>query len=455
MKKQEPNVPSEPLEALDDEKALVKALRFQRIVNINMVRIFFVALISVSLIALIPSVRPSYSVTEKRELHRFPDFSFRSLFSGSYFDDIGLWYSDTFPLRDSFVSINSKLTNLFGIKSVEIHGDVIKANAVPDSEAIDNPSPDTEAVNPEPVPETIIEKIGAMAIIGDTGYEYYNFDKGIADSYISSINRAGELLSGKCRVFNMVVPTSIAVTLDEQVAAKMDSSDQKAAIDYIYTNISDNTVCVDCYNTLKKHKNEYIYFRTDHHWTALGAYYSYVNLMKSAGKTPADISVFKQFVFEGFLGTFYTTSGMSQKLSATPDTVYAYEPPGIEYIHTYEVGFEKDYHIVSNADKLSASEKYLTFICGDHPLGVITNEQITDNSACLVIKESFGNPLAAYLTQNYHTVYIADCRKIKAVYGGNLESFVAEHGISDVFFVNNISATRNRQIANCIADFIG
>lgn len=455
MEKPEEGISLNNTEAFNNEKALVKAFRFQRIVNINMVRVFFWVLISVSLIALIPSVRPSYSVTEKRELHKFPDFSFRSLFSGGYFDDIGLWYSDTFPLRDSFVSINSKLTNLFGIKSVEIHGDVIKANAVPDSEAADNSSSDTEAVNVEPVPETIIERIGAMAIIGDTGYEYYNFDKATADSYIASINRAGELLSGKCRVFNMVVPTSIAVTLDEQVAAKIDSSDQKAAIDYIYTNISDNTVCVDCYNTLKKHKNEYIYFRTDHHWTALGAYYSYVNLMNAAGKTPADISVFKQFVFEGFLGTFYTTSGMSQKLSATPDTVYAYEPPGIEYIHTYEVGFEKDYHIVSNADKLSPSEKYLTFICGDHPLGVITNEQITDNSACLVIKESFGNPLAAYLTQNYHTVYVADCRKIKSVYSGNLESFVAEHGISDVFFVNNISATRNRLIANCIADFVG
>ena len=184
MEKPEEGISLNNTEAFNNEKALVKALRFQRIVNINMVRVFFLALISVSLIALIPSVRPSYSVTEKRELHKFPDFSFRSLFSGGYFDDIGLWYSDTFPLRDSFVSINSKLTNLFGIKSVEIHGDVIKANAVPDSEAADNSSSDTEAVNVEPVPETIIEKIGAMAIIGDTGYEYYNFDKATADSYI-------------------------------------------------------------------------------------------------------------------------------------------------------------------------------------------------------------------------------------------------------------------------------
>lgn len=458
--KKEANSPVPETDAQSAEQLLIKGLRFQRIVNINMVRIFFILWISVSLIAVIPSLRPTFSNSEKRELHKFPTFSFTSLFSGEYFDEINLWYSDTFPMRDKFVDLNAKITGLFGIKSTEIHGNVVDVDAEPaDDESEPKQSTDgnslTSDTSSSSGEEAVIEKIGAMAIIGNCGYEYYNFDKTATDTYISAVNRAADSLKDRCRVFAAVVPTSIAVSLDDGTAAKMNSSNQKTALDYIKTNSSANVISVDTYSTLKKHKSEYIYFRTDHHWTATGAYYAYCELMKSAGKSPAGLDIFKEFKFEGFLGSFYTASNRSPKLAATPDTVYAYEPPGLEFIHTYERGFEKDYHIVSNADKLTESDKYLTFICGDHPLGVITNEQIADNSACLIVKESFGNAMVAYLTQNYRTVYVADYRTIKSVYGGSIQSFADENSVNDIFFVNNISATRNRQLMKLISDFVG
>lgn len=443
-----------------EEQTLIKGLRFQRKVNINMVRIFFILWISVSLVALVPFLRPSFSVTEKRELHKFPKFSFSSLFSGDYFSDIGLWYSDTFPLRDSFADINGKMKNTFGIGGVEIHGEVVPVDAEPEpddteSEPPAEPGDSDAASSEEPAePDVVIEKIGAMAIIDNAGYEYYNFEKDTTDVYISAVSRAADQLAGRARVIDTVVPTGIAVALDDKVAAKISSSDQKAAIDYIYSGFSGNVIRADTYGILREHRNEYLYFRTDHHWTAHAAYYSYIRLMEAAGKPAADLSVFKEYIFEGFLGTFYATSKMSPKLGNTPDTVYAYEPPGLEFIHTYENGYEKDYHIVSNANNLSKSEKYLTFICGDHPLGVITNEQIADTSACVLIKESFGNPIAAYLTQNYHTVYVIDYRTIKSVYGGNLITFVDEHAVNDVFFVNNVSATRSHQLTNLISEFV-
>ena len=446
----------------NEKQTRIEGLRFQRVVNAHMIRIFFILWMSVSLVALVPTLRPAFSVTEKRELHKFPEFSFSALFSGDYFDDIGLWYSDTFPLRDRFVDLGTRMQSAFGIKSIEIHGEVAPDNTEEkniSSEQVGTVSENTESnassESASSAPDVVIEKIGAMAIIDNAGYEYYNFDKKNTDIYVSAVSRAADKLAGKSRVFNAVIPTSIAVTLDDRVAARMSSSNQKAAIDYIYGNVSKNAVCTDVYTTLRNHRNEYIYFRTDHHWTAHGAYYSYCELMKSASKPITNLSSFKEFKFEGLLGSFYSTSKMSPKLGNTPDTVYAYEPPGLQYIHTYEKGFEKDYHIVSNADKLQPSEKYLTFICGDHPLGVVTNDNITDNSACLVIKESFGNAMIAYLTQDYHKVYVLDYRKIKSVYSGKLESFVSEHAINDVFFINNISATRNAQLVNLISDFVG
>ncbi|MBO4432702.1 MAG: hypothetical protein J5852_04130, partial [Clostridia bacterium] len=417
-----------------------------------------------------------------------------------YFDDIGLWYSDTFPCRDDFVSINGIMRSTFGLSSIEIYGDVENAEEVPDKE-IDEPKQTTtkenassqkteskqnkepkekpkdetkeqpkdkkeekpkEETNEKPKEETkakpaknvVIEKLGAIAIIENAGYEYYNFDKEVANNYVAAISLAADKLKGKARVFNTVVPTSIGVTLSDDIAAKLNSSDQKKAINYISSNMGDKVISVDSYSVLRQHKDEYLYFRTDHHWTANAAYYSYTELMKAAGKSPAELSQFKERVFKGFLGTFYTSSKQSPKLAKKPDVIYAYEPPGLEYIHAFTKDYTKDFHIVSNVDSLDASEKYLTFLCGDYPLGVITNKEIKDDSACLIIKESFGNAIAAFFTQNYNKVYVADCRMIKDVFKGNLKKFVGKYKINDVYFINNISATRSAPLVDKISEFV-
>ena len=137
--KKELETTAEPSEKAEEEiRGIMERLRFQRKININFVRIFFAIFISVSLIAIIPSFRPTVSVSEKRELHKFPEFSFSALFSGDYFDDIGLWYSDTFPCRDDFVSINGIMRSTFGLSSIEIYGDVKPAEKTPDKEEVES-----------------------------------------------------------------------------------------------------------------------------------------------------------------------------------------------------------------------------------------------------------------------------------------------------------------------------
>ena len=473
--------PSE--QAKGEGRRLIGRLRFYRKININLVRIFFTVWISVSLVAALPNLRPTVSLAEKRELHKFPEFSFAALFSGDYFDEIGLWYSDTFPCRDDFVGINAAMRGTFGESDIEIHGDMVDSDIIPQEDnkgESEKPEENTEKGTEEKAEknnesekknesdtpsekdkdssdskDVLIEKIGATAIIKNAGYEYYNFNRKNTDSYISVLNSAAKKLDGKAAIFSTVIPTSTAITLDDAIAARISSSDQKKAIDYIYKKISKSIVCTDTYDILREHRDEYLYFRTDHHWTADGAYYSYCNLMKAAGKTAAPLSSFKKYEFKGFLGTFYATSKMSPALGNTPDTIYAYEPKDVKYIHTYEKGFEKDYHIVSNGDKLDESEKYLTFICGDHPLGVITNKKIEDKSSCVIIKESFGNAIVPYFAQNYNKVYVVDYRKIKSVYKGKLKKFTEKYDIDDVFFINNISATRNAALIKLLSEFVG
>jgi len=95
--------------------------------------VFFATLIFFMIFSLIIPMRPYFSAVEKRELTAFPDFSLSDLATGEYFRDIEDWFADTFPQRDIFVSVNTKVKSFYGIKTVEIHGTIIDGDEIPDS----------------------------------------------------------------------------------------------------------------------------------------------------------------------------------------------------------------------------------------------------------------------------------------------------------------------------------
>ena len=99
--------------------------------------------------------------------------------------------------------------------------------------------------------------------------------------------------------------------------------------------------------------------------------------------------------------------------------------------------------------------KYLTFIKGDRPFSVIHNPALADNSACIVIKESFGNAFVPFLVGHYGTVYIVDYRYFSKVDSRGLVQLQADTGASDILFINNISATRNNSLVASINAFVG
>ena len=92
------------------------------------------------------------------------------------------------------------------------------------------------------------------------------------------------------------------------------------------------------------------------------------------------------------------------------------------------------------------SSKYLTFIKGDRPLSIITNPALNDGSACVVIKESFGNAFVPFLVSHYQHLYIIDYRYFSKIDSRGLAQFCADTAAKDVLFINNISATRNKSL---------
>ena len=185
-------------------------------------------------------------------------------------------------------------------------------------------------------------------------------------------------------VYDMIVPTSIDIMLPESTRAGLNTDDQKKAIDYMYGSMLDETKKVNIYDTLMSHNDEYLYFRTDHHWTALGAYYAYEEFAKAKGVKPLPLSKYEKVYFPDFLGSFYADTEKNPALEQNPDVVEAYIPPDTNDITcTQSDGSILEWKIVYDATDYSSSLKYNCFIGGDQPISVIHNPNLRGSQGIL------------------------------------------------------------------------
>lgn len=413
------------------------------------IRIFFGLLLSIGLLGLIIPARPKQSDVEKRELTKFPKPTVETFFNGEFFNGISTWYADTFPFRESLTTANSKVKKLYGITTEELHGEVVEGDEIPDADAELTPTPvPTATPTPEETPDGTLhaepEKAGTIYVAENRGFELYGFSREGADAYINMINSAAAQLKDIATVYDILVPTSIAVNLAQENQDEIGSSDQKKAFDYIYGHLDSSIKQVPVLDILRKHNSEYLYFKTDHHWTADGAYYAYQELMKVKGMTPAPLSSYTKNEYDGFVGAFYTYSGKSDTLKNNPDTVVTYTPAVNDMIYINTKDQEINGQVVADASTYSSANKYLCFIASDQPYSKIENPNITDGSSCVVVKESYGNAFVPFLVNSYQTVHVVDYRYFK----GNLVSFVKENNVKDVIYLNNANALIQSAVKN-------
>lgn len=432
------------------------------------VLVFFFVLYVLAIIALMIPLRPSHSETEKRELSRFPSFTFASLWDGSYFSGIDKWFSDTFPFRETLISWNTSLWGLSGIQTDTIHGEVKPGDDIPDVSDVDNKTnasttttkttttkKTTTTTKPDVNdPTGNPQQSGPILQVDNAGYEYYTFSREQSDRYIDLLKKVGDKLAGKATVYDIIVPNSMGVMLSDAYKQKHDitTSDQGKAIAYMTNSMQGHVKSVPIFDTLRQHTKDYIYFRTDHHWTATGAYYAYEQFAKVKGFTPTPIGNYEKKEYKGFLGTFYADSSMSPAMGKSPDTVVTYKPKSTNDIHiTDRNGKEFDWDIVMDISNYGASGMYNAFIGGDNPYSVIKNPTLKDGSSCVVIKESYGNAFVPFLVDHYETVYVIDYR----YYDDNVVNFITKNKVQDVLFINNIMATSTSQRINEMYDITG
>lgn len=296
------------------------------------------------------------------------------------------------------------------------------------------------------VEETIIEEeepaaeaLGQILLMGDRAMELPDADYDAIANYSASVNAIAEALEG-ITVYSLLVPNSAGLYAPDSYQEGDD--DQKNMIDYAYDSMSERICPVNAYEVLEEHKGEYLYFRTDHHWTHLGSYYAYTAFCEDAGLMAQPLTLYESGTYETFLGTMYSfLSGYSQReiLKENPDSLTYYIPyrtTTVRYYDSQSMTYGGKVDMVYSLSE-NYSNKYICFLGGDHPITVIETD-CPEERVCLLIKESYGNAFATWLTGHYSKIICIDPREFNRNEKPSLDlqALAEKQGVDDCIILN-------------------
>lgn len=179
---------------------------------------------------------------------------------------------------------------------------------------------------------------------------------------------------------------------------------------------------VNLKGVLDTHGDEYIYYRTDHHWTSLGAYYAYREILDNPAFSADSVNT---HTVEDFYGTLYAKY---KGVGVVGDTITYYDIK-VDSYNTVDGDFDSLYDM----DKTEVFDKYAMFMRGNPAKAQIHSSECQNGKSLVVFKDSYANCLIPYLTYDYENITLIDLR----YFGESVKSFMEENKDADVLFLNN------------------
>ncbi len=318
----------------------------------------------------------TFSEVENRYLAQFPTFSWDKLKDGTYTAGIETYLEDQFPFRDGWMGLKTRYEWLLGkreFNNVYLCGDRLISKVTKSDRADKN--------------LTYLQQLT---------------EKTDLPVYLGLIPTAAEILRGE-------LPEG-APTMDQ--------------LSYIEEAKDSGAIYVDMAGVLADHAGEDIFYRTDHHWTSLGAYYGYTALMEAMGVTPEPLGE-AVTVSEDFNGTLYSSSGVHW---LTPDTMVRYvDGEGVTV--TVNDGMSLSTHGLYVEENLEGKDKYTYFMGGNNPLYIIENPNALTDQKLLVVRDSYSDSLAPFLSQYFSEIHLLDLR----YYRTPVAAYAEQNGMDAIF----------------------
>ena len=392
------------------------------------IAVLFALFISVFFLVDVFNSDRAFSEFENTSLAQKPAFSWSSFVDGSFGSKYVKYINEQFLGRDNWISM--KAVADMGLGRIESHGVTYGDD------------------------HYLMEK---LEIVEDQNYPV-NAGTNIVKQ--TALDRSNGMVSSFLQMYDQpitfsLVPNSYAI-LEDEVPTGFPGADQQAYTQQIYQTlreVDDQLEIVDFSDALSQHKDEYIYYRTDHHWTTLGAYYAYVAYCEQKGLTPVSLEELKENKVEDFYGTFYSKA---KRPSQPADTITWYDVDVDEF--AFVANLQQDKQLAQLGEvvqedglellrvdgmmdqrKFEVRDKYAAFMWGNSGYVKIKsshnlNHQEGKTSRLLLFKDSYANSMIPYLTYNYDEIIVVDLR-----YMAKSTKELMQEEFDDIFVMYNFS----------------
>ena len=345
-----------------------------------------------------------FSPNENRYLAETPELSWDNILSGKFQDGLEDYLRDQVCFRDGWITVKTGIQKACG--DTDIGGAYVGKDGY-----------DFEKITPEDVDEKQVDR---------------NI-KAVEDYFMT----ASETID-KQKLSFLLVPTS-GLVMQEKLPKNARLFDQAKYIDQVQKAMKDYNF-VDVRDTLMDHNDEYIYYKTDHHWTSAGACLEYdVWSERTGGEAETEDGLVKNVVSDKFRGSLY-----SKILDADSayDEIWTYGLQKNDAFGskdcTVTIDEKQQLDSIYDDEMLQKKDKYAYFLSGNYGQVHIQNQKAASKAKgknILIIKDSFANSFVPFVTQDYENIYMVDLR----YYNGDMKSYLQEHNITDVLVLYNIS----------------
>ena len=360
----------------------------QRKVQEQLVGIIFILILFLFLIINIIVPNKEKSVQENRMLATKPKFRLSSLISGDYDEKFEAYMDDQFVGRDMWRKLKVTVDRICGSRLE--NGVYIGRNG------------------------QLLEQIEVA-------------DENHLAANIKAIKSFSESQK-KIPVRMMLVPDAANV-LNHSLPALAKPEDQTQMFSMVRKDLGDSVEWIDVSTELNKHKTEKIYYKTDHHWTTLGAFYAFQATASSLG-IEGDLSgkYVSHAVSSSFNGMLASKSGVNLGEKEQID-IYVPTEEDTDLIIDY-VDEGKRSTSLYDSSKLKEKDQYTVFLGGNSSLLDIRTVS-TSTKRLLLVKDSFANSFIPFLTPYYREIVVVDPR----YYSGTINDLMDSYRISEVLFL--------------------
>ena len=352
----------------------------------------FCAFIGLFLVANAAAPDREFSEMENRNLEQMPTLSVNTLLSGEFMKNFETYTTDQFVGRDTWIGLKSSTERALGKKE---NNNVYFCDQ-----------------------NTLITR----------------FDQPDAAKVTENLNYVNTFVENvDIPVTFSLIPTQACIWADRLPEGAPNAS-QTALLEQAQAAVPGAT-WADLYTPLMAHKDENIFYRTDHHWTSLGAYYGYTALADALGYTPVPLDTYTETVRSTeFYGTVFSSSGVRW---VNPDTITTYVPDtGITVTsYTYDSSGNpvEEPRALYDTSFLSVKDKYSMFLGGNQSLGVVKTPN-ADKPKLLILRDSYTDSLVPFLTPHFSEIHLIDLRHYKL----SLADYIQQNDIDQALVLYSV-----------------